>query len=167
MNALADGITNERRGQLSYMFRHEVFRMTIAPLAATLFVMTGCDRQPIPPGKIHLAFVGMTDSEATFELANGLHESITIRGARTFSFAIQTWPGETGMTCENVPNRGVEEQLPGLAHGGDPTFFDVSPGERVRLVVATTLPQRHKGGTCQFRLVLRSGAIVESEEFHP
>jgi hypothetical protein len=129
--------------------------------------LLGCEPNEAPSaGQISLTFDRLSGSDATFLLANGLDQAIYIRGNLMPSLAIRTWPRDTGIGCETIPNLRSEEEPLGFAHG-KATYFEVLPGERIKLVVPTTLPQRYKGGLCRISLVLRDGSLVGPVEFHP
>lgn len=145
-------------------------RHLLAAIRQCIVVMTsatllGCQPTEAPAaGRISLKLHRMSDSDVTFLLANGLDSAIYVRGNRTLSLAIRTWPRDTGIECE-AGSKSEEESL-GFAHG-KATDFEVSPGEQVRVVVPTTLPQRYKGGVCRISLSLRDGPLVGPIEFHP
>jgi hypothetical protein len=153
-------MTTRTSRYLLALIRH-CYLVMIAP------ALLGCQPNETPSaGRISLTFHRSSGSDATFLLANGLDQAIYIRGNRTLSLAIRTWPGDTGIECETVPNSKSEEEPLGFAHG-KATYFEVSPGERIKLVVRTTLPQRYKGGLCRISVVLRDGSLVGPLEFHP
>jgi hypothetical protein len=142
----------------------------LAAIRQCVVVMTaaavlGCQPSEAPAaGRISLTFHGMSDSDVAFFLANGLDSAVYVRGNRTLSLAVRTWPRDTGIECE-TGSKSEEEPL-GFAHG-KATYIEVSPGEQIRVVVPTTLPQRYKGGVCRISLSLRDGSLVGPIEFRP
>jgi hypothetical protein len=128
--------------------------------------LTACERQESDPlsGEISLQYTDSSKSNVSFSLRNGTSRAIHIRGGRTLSLAIEAW--DAGFECERIPHTVPEEEPIGLSEGR-PTIFKVSPGERARLVVATTLPQRYKGGLCRLKLMLQDGTVVGPFEFRP
>ena len=130
--------------------------------------LVGCmpSEAPPTPGRVSLEFDGMSDSEVTFRLANGLNRAIYIPGSRTFSLAIGMSPYDTQIQCEGIQYERSEAALFGFVHGKS-KFIEVSPGKRVKLFIPTTLPQRYKGGRCRLELVLKDGTIVGPSEFQP
>lgn len=132
-------------------------------IAATL---TACEPKASGSlsGGISLQYTDSSKSDVSFSLKNGTNRTIYLRGGRTLSLAIAVW--DAGLECEGVPHTVPEEQPIGLGDGS-PTIFKVSPGSQVRLVVATTLPQRYKGGLCRLKLMQQDGTVVGPFEFRP
>jgi hypothetical protein len=110
-------------------------------------------------GVISAEYTGSSTSDVSFGLAN-----IHIRGGRTLSLAIEAW--DAGFECKRDPH-AVPDEDPIAFHDGSPVMFKVSPGDRARLVIATTFPQQYKGGNCTLRIRLSDGMVVGPFEFRP
>lgn len=117
-------------------------------------------------GDISLEYLRSSKSDVTFRLINGTGRTIYLRGSHLLSLAIEPWAGDTGLECEAVPYAGSEEEPIGFGEG-TPAIFKISPGETIRLVVPTGLPQRFKGGRCRLKVRLQDGTIVGPSEFQP
>jgi hypothetical protein len=118
------------------------------------------------PGKVTLEYVGISDSEMTVTLANGLDRAIYVRGYRNLSLTISVWPGETEIVCAPDPGRRESAGF-GIYEGRQPGFSKVSANTRVKLVIPTSFPQQYKGKECRFELMLKDGTTVGPIEFHP
>lgn len=137
-------------------------------ILTAVITLVGCApaEEPMRRGEVSLKFEHTSDSEVTFALTNGLDREIHIRGERTLFRAIRTWPPHASVPCQaGAPSR-LTEELGGF-HEPDLKFVDVSPGERVKLVVRTTLPQQSKGGRCWLKLPVKDGATIGPIEFRP
>jgi hypothetical protein len=118
------------------------------------------------PGKVTLEYVGISDSEMTVTLANGLDREIYLRGHRNLSLAISVWPGETEIACDPAPGRRESAGF-GIYEGRQPGFSKVSANTRVKLVIPATFPQQYKGKDCRLELMLKDGATVGPIQFRP
>ena len=143
----------------------------IAALAAwCLASLAACDSRGIVPsrGNVSAEYVGMSADDVRFTLTNASTEAVYVRGHRTLTLAIAVWIGDQEFSCRAKPGDAPAIQYAGIAHGGpEPRRFEVSPGDRVRLVFPTRFPQQHKGSLCQLRLTLGGDRVVESNEFVP
>jgi hypothetical protein len=110
----------------------------------------------------------MSADDVRFTLINASTEPVYIRGSRTLTLAIEVWIGDQEFSCRPKPGDAPSIQFAGFADGGPgPRRFEVSPGDRVRLVFPTRFPQQHKGNLCQLRLTFEGDRVVESNEFVP
>jgi hypothetical protein len=118
--------------------------LTVCWCATIVSALTGCERKESGSlsGQISLQYTDSSKSDVSFSLKNGTNGAIYIRGGRTLSLAIEAWDG--GFECERIPHTVPEEQPIGFSDGR-PSIFKVSPGERVRLVIAATLPKGTRG----------------------
>ena len=130
--------------------------------------LAACTPGNAPPltGEIKLEYVRASKSDVIFMLSNESGRTLSIRGGHTLFLGIQPWTSDTGIECEAIPSKGSEEDPIGLGDG-NPVIFKISPGERARLTIPTTLPQRYKGGRCRLSLMLQDGTIVGPSEFQP
>jgi transposase-like protein len=76
------------------------------------------------------------------------------------------WETRAGSIDLKIPKLRKGSYFPGFLEPRGPARFNVSPGDRVRLVIPTPFPQRHKRNLCKLRLTLGDTA-VESNEFVP
>jgi hypothetical protein len=139
----------------------------VAWFAVTL---TACASHDIAAGQEHVSvqYVGISEDDVRFTLTNASTKAVYVRGHRTLTLAIEVWIGDHEVTCRAKPGDAPSVEFAGFADGGrGPTRFKVSPGDRVRLVIPTRFPQRHKGNLCQLRLTLEGDMAVESNEFVP
>ena len=142
--------------------------LTMCWIAAFGTILGACKARVAPPprGQLTLDYIGASPSDVTFTLGNGTSQPVFIRGSHTLSFAIQTWGGDTGFECEASSRQVPEEEPLGFGEGKR-AAIKISSGEQVRLIVATTLPQRYKGGHCRLRLRLYDGTLLGPKEFQP
>jgi hypothetical protein len=131
-----------------------------------LVTLVGCapSSETTRTGKVTFEYDGISESDVSFRLHNGADRSIYLRGARTLTLAVDPW--DAGIACDAISPGGSEEDLIGFSEG-TPTIFDIKPGESVRLLIRTKLPQRYKGGVCHVRLRLKDGSTVGPTDFRP
>jgi hypothetical protein len=140
----------------------------VCRLVAMGVVLVACRPNDGAPasGRIVLEHIATSESDVMFSLINETSRAIYLRGSRTVTWAVRTWPGDTGITCESNPPGRMGEDPIGFAHG-TPGQIEVSPGDRVRLKIGSTLPQEYKGGRCRLTLRLQDGTAVGPAEFQP
>lgn len=159
----SDTSVTQRKGGCTALVKGLLTVYWYVVVAATL---TACEPRASSSlsGGISLQYTDSSKSDVSFSLKNGTNRTIYLRGGRTLSLAIAAW--DAGLECERIPHTVPEEQPIGLGDGS-PTIFRVSPGAQVRLVVATTLPQRYKGGLCRLKLMQQDGTVIGPFEFRP
>lgn len=145
-------------------------------VAAIVLASGGCAPAEAPPvrGRIDLKFEGVSKSDArssevTFILANGLDRAIYIRGDRTFSRAIRMLRPDADISCTVTDSASARTEV-GIDFGfadRDTKFFEVSPNERVTVVIPTQPLQSYKSGRCYIKLISKEGTTVGPIEFQP
>lgn len=142
-------------------------RYMLLGLLSLVLVLTGCRREEpaVVSNDVLLEYEGMSESDVTFTLVNGLDHPITVRGTRTLFMNLRTWPGTTNIQCSSAID-GTSESEPLSIHDGDSGFFKVEPGDRTTLIVETKLAQRFKGDVCTIRLIMWDGP-QKRFEFRP
>jgi hypothetical protein len=114
-----------------------------------------------PHGNIDFRFDGMSSSEVYFWLDNRSDRAIFTngRGGEVWSSEILTSCKAKGETSENLePPPFVD---------GQASIIRVSPGDKIRLTIKTSLPHQYLGGSCRIRLSLLGGVFIESQAFRP
>lgn len=143
---------------------------TAGSLALLISVSTllGCAKHEseLTPGQVTLTYLGISDSDVQFVLANGLDRTISLRGSRTPTLAIRSSFGEAGLWCENASESKREEAPMGFADGGL-KYIDIPPAQTARIVIYSPLAKKFAGGTCRLNLMLKDGTVVGPVEFHP
>jgi hypothetical protein len=137
-------------------------------LVVISILLAACNSSEAPAAResIVLEYVRTSESHVIFRLVNASDRTLYIRGNRTITRAIRTWPGDTGITCRSIPAGRMGEDPSGFGDGNRGRI-EVSSGERVRLKIYTTLPQQYRGGRCQLTLRLEDGTAVGPVEFPP
>jgi hypothetical protein len=115
-----------------------------------------------PTGYIDIRYDGNAESGLFWELDNRSTQSIYMEGKGD-----KVWGGSAAITKCTKFDYSSEESDPPYFADGSPSIIKVSPGERYRLYVETSLPKKYKGGRCRIRLSLLGGTFVESQEFIP
>jgi hypothetical protein len=108
--------------------------MTKPVFALLIVALGGCTsgEAPLTPGKIDLEFVGISESDLTVRLGNGLDRAVYVRGERIAAFLpIGMYQTDSSIDCETT--LGFRGSLFGFTEV-KPTYIKVSPGERVKLV---------------------------------
>jgi hypothetical protein len=157
---------------------HRLNVVRVAGLTALGVLVVAC--KPSAPlaltGRVSLMFEslrndGMSVSDVFFILENRTRHAIYFQGTQAFWSRTAT-PAYTTLSCADPdPSITANEstfRLPDYSDG-PPAFIKVSPGDRVRLDVASYGDEvaRHRGGTCLLRLKVRGGDYIESAPFHP
>jgi hypothetical protein len=125
-------------------------------LIATGIPVAGCqpENRPPPPGKVSLQFLGMSGTDAEFQLGNGTAKAIGLIGARSlvpgFDFSI-------------VCNGSILNDVPSEQHGWGERDA-VLPGQSMQVVFRAGF---EKGSHCVIQLKLQNGQTVDSNEFQP
>ena len=109
-----------------------------------------------------IVYVSSSDSAALFELENRSTQTLKMLGARNSRTSVEVGLAEYGMDCRKDDK---SEERP-IGFSDPPSYFEVQPGESVRVKVHTDLPHRYRGGLCQLSLLEHLGRI-KSREFVP
>jgi hypothetical protein len=134
--------------------------------AAALAGCTSGESAPVP-GKVNLELSGISDSEVSATLSNGLDRPVRIRGNRTLSWAVRMSSINAPFGCGGGAYSGIW-QTEGFGYFNEKlSSIEVSPGEKKSLVVPTTLPKKYKGGRCTLAVKLEDGTVVGPVEFRP
>jgi hypothetical protein len=117
--------------------------------------------------RVSLSYQGASDSGAAFNLENGLHRAIQVRGAK-YSW-VRTEPVEpinVGWVCR-IAGSAVPGDEPFAFVDGDYKVVQVPPGRTLHLNVTRRIPSQYRGGRCHLHLRLEDGTDIFSSEFTP
>lgn len=151
----------------SHIGRRNFRHICVICMGASIALITvACARVAPAPDKISVEVLRVSESDLTLRLDNETGRPVSIRGGRTWSFAIGVWPGDSGFECGSTPTSAMNEDPIGFADG-NPSTFEIAPGKGARLVIATRFPQRYKGGRCSLTVRLADGAMIGPYTFTP
>jgi hypothetical protein len=114
-------------------------------------------------GQPSVVYVSSSDSVALFDLENRTTQTLKIVGTRDWRTGVEVGLAEYGIECRKD---GKSDESP-AGFSDPPRYFELRPGESVRVTVRTDLPHRYRGGLCQLALLEQSFARIESREFMP
>jgi hypothetical protein len=130
--------------------------LAIADLAFCAFAFV------VPPaGHIDLRYDGISPSGVFWMLENRSTQTIFMQGTKDV-----VWPNSPKTTCSTAAYSN-ESSDPDYLADGRSSLIRVLPGGHFRMLVATDLPKKYKGGHCHIRLPLIGGTFIESHEFTP
>jgi hypothetical protein len=130
--------------------------LAIADLAFVIFTFV------VPPiGHIDFKYDGTSPSGVYLMLENRSTQTIFMQGTKDV-----VWPNSPKTTCSTAAYSN-ESSDPGYLADGRPSLIRVLPGGHFRMLVATDLPSKYRGGHCRVRLPLIGGTFIESHEFAP
>jgi hypothetical protein len=119
-----------------------------------------------------LKFVGMSGSDVTVVLANGLDSAIYIRGKRRAHLdVIDVMSADSEIRCITLPTSPPttpesNASMFAFVHAaGKWSYAKVQPKGKATLVIATTFPQQHKGNRCSISVRLKDETVAGPTEF--
>jgi hypothetical protein len=97
-------------------------------------------------------------------LENGLSKTISFRGEYTRSKGADPW--DTQVVCQAADGTTGYEHPIGVGVE-KPVSIEVSPGERMRLLISSDFTVVSRGAHCRLRLTLEDQTTIYSSEFVP
>jgi hypothetical protein len=143
-------------------------------LAGFLMAAVGCTSGDgsVAQEASSLKFVGMSGSDVTVVLANGLDSAIYIRGERrSDSDVIDVMSADSEIRCITLPTSPPttpesNASMFAFIHGAaEWSYAKVQPKGNATLVIATTFPQQHRGNRCSISVRLKDETVVGPAEF--
>jgi len=111
--------------------------------------------------KLEMPPIGLIDVRYDGKSASGVFLLLENKSSRTIYLQDTDQPTAT---CTNID--ATESDSPYIVDGPS-SITRISPGERFRMNVVTTLPSEFKVGSCRIRVPLLGGAWIESQQFSP
>jgi hypothetical protein len=167
-------LVDRTTGLTSVLHMNHELRHANRWLAGFLIAAAGCTsgNGSVALEASSLEFVGISGSDVTVVLSNGLDSAIYIRGARrAHSDVIDVMSADSEIRCiarPTSPPTTPESNMAMFAfvHAvGEWSYAKVQPKGKATLVIATTFPQQHKGNRCSISLRLKDETVVGATEF--
>jgi hypothetical protein len=115
-------------------------------------------------GVVSLEYAGASAAGVAFVLKNGSSEKVSFRGEYRQNMIADPW--DTRVDCR-ATNGTTRYEHPVEVGADKPEIIQLSPREKIRLLIWTDFMAERRGARCRLRLELEDHTIVESGEFVP